>query len=276
MEKTFLLTSALLAGFTLSTMADGENLLKNGNAENGIENWNNVQVISENPHSGKNAFLVVEQAAVISKDLIPVNNLRTYKLSGYFKSSTQTPAKKLLLGFVPYDENKKPILCQEVNAVQGTDTELVQECMAEDMSIKVKDAGKWIVDDGAAQRMIAFNTDDSGEYKDLPNRNISLFGVEALTKLDNCWEVKLKKPCGRNFPAGTKVREHSAGNTYIYPLIASEIGPEWKEYSAKIYTKAKAAAATTQWWPGTKYVNVLILPLNGKVIFDDITLEEAK
>lgn len=272
-----MLFNAILPGLlALGVTAAGENLVKNGDAENGIDNWTNVQLSSENPHSGKNFFAMTEQTSVMSKELIPIDNQKSYNLSGWFKSAGTSPVKTMLFGFVPYDENKKQILSQEINIVQGTETELTEECSAENMIVKIKDGSKWVIDDGATQRLIAFNTDSSGEYKDLPNRETSLSGIESVTKKDDYWELKLKKPCGKNFPAGTKIREHSNGNTYIYPLITSNVGLEWKEYSTVINLKAKFGASTTQWWPGTKFVNILVLPLNGKVFFDDIKLEEAK
>lgn len=262
-----------MALFTiLSANSYGENLLKNGDAENGNENWVNTEVHSTNPHSGKNCFKMTSQSISTSKELIPIDNIEQYKIRGCFKSEGLS-TQRLLLGFVPYDENKKQIFCAQVNVVQSTETELLEECSAEDMVIKVKDGSKWLTD-AESPKFIAFEVDTSGEYKDLPNSNLSSRGISAVDKKETFWEITLSKPCGRTFPAGTKIREHSEGNAYVYPLIASNITPDWTEYSGIIKSKAKSGAATTQWWPGTKFVTVLVLTAGGKVIFDDITLEK--
>ena len=52
----------------------------------------------------------------------------------------------------------------------------------------------------------------------------------------------------------------------------------WVEFPGEIKGTAKSGAGGTQFWPGTKYVQVVILalPPGGKIYFDDLKLEEQK
>ena len=113
MQKKLLVKSLIVLFVILSINSQGENLVKNGNAGNGTENWTNVELVSSNSHSGKNCFTMTAQSIATSKELIPVDNTEQYKISGWFKSEG-VPVQRLLLGLVPYDKNKTQIYCWNV------------------------------------------------------------------------------------------------------------------------------------------------------------------
>ena len=271
MKKTKYKKITLIALSIIATGVLGGNLVGNGDA---VDNWENVQASTENLHSGKTCLKMGEQTVSTTKKLIPIDGQKQYKLSGWFKSAG-TSTQVMLLGFVPYDVNKMRIYCPEINNVIGTETFLVESCKPEDTVLKIKDGSKWFPDDNQRGAYIAFDIDR--DFKDLPNRNLSTRGIETIANKGSYWEVKLKNPCGRNFPANTAIREHADGNCYIYSAIIQNVNAEWKEYSGIVNQQVKAAgSATKYWWAGTKYVTVLIEHVGDKVIFHDIKLEKLK
>ena len=118
----------------------------------------------------------------------------------------------------------------------------------------------------------AFNTDPSGEYKDLPNKN-TIYGIKKIEKKDKCWEITLAKECGKKLPANTPLRLHSDGETYIYPVYRGGFNsPEWVELSGNIKGVTKSGRSNSQFWPGTRSVKIVVV---GNAIFDDIKFEEV-
>ena len=272
MSTTKILTLVVsMAPFVLGA----QNLVKNGDAETGVECWpkGSVQAVAEKPHAGASCFKTAT-THVVSTEIIPIDGAKTYKISGWFKSADDKKAD-LYFGLSPLDADKKTIIANYVNVMPGTETELAAACKPEDTVIKVKDGSKWDIKDKYSH--VAFEVDNSGEYKDLPNKNISAGVITKVDKKDNLSEVTFDKPCGMTFPAGSKVRIHKDGG-YMYPVYAGGFqSPDWKEFSAEIKGSAKFGCGGQQFWPGTQNVQILVLSLNGgMVFFDDLKLEEKK
>lgn len=245
---------------------NAQNLVKNGDAESGYENWSEekVQVVTENPHSGKNCFKN-KVAVVLSAEAIPVDGSKAYKISAWYKSADDKKTT-VYLGFQPLDSNQQPIESWYVNVRPGTETELAEACTSKDTAIKIKDGSKWTIE--SYQNLIAFDVDVTGGLKDLPNRNISKGKVEKIEKKDASWEVSLSKPCGMDYPAGTKVRMHFTGATYSYMIYKVQFNsPEWQEFSAQVNGFSQ----------GTKFIKILVMGLEGgNIFFDDVQFEEVK
>jgi len=196
---------------------------------------------------------------------------KRYTLTGWFKSVGKEPSN-LYLGFMCFDADKRLIASEQVGVVGGTETLLYEECKKEDTVIKVEHAFKWKENPRVC---VAFDADDSGRYRDLPNRNLSGFGIIKLDEKDGYWEVRLNEPCGRAYPAGTKVREHSAGPAYLYCAAAAQAVPaEWTQYSGSVMGLSEAGAGNARWWPGTKYAKFVAL-LNYEQNEDCIVLAGA-
>lgn len=267
------LMSMIVTVSMISLSANAQNLVKNGDAESDLENWSNtLELSTDNHHSGISAFKMMDSSAQ-STELIPIDPTKSYRLSGWFKSANNKPAL-ILLGLMSYDAEKRLIQPMEESVVLNTETKLAQDCLTDDTTIKVTDASKWKEGDIYC---VAFAADDSGNYNDLPNKNITVQGKTSVKKIGEIWEVTLPKPCGKTFPAGTTVRQHCAPN-YSYPYVVcnpnfnSEF---WKELSGTISGMSKTTSAGDKFWRGTKYVRLIILSLNGGLVyFDDIKFEE--
>ena len=266
--KALLLTAAMVP-FVMSA----QNLVVNGDAETGLGNWTpgQIQVVAENPHSGKSCFKS-KSTHIFGSAVIPVDGTKAYKYSGWFKSADdKTPT--VFLALLPLDANKLQINPFEVNPAAGTETELAEACKAEDTVVKVKDASGWKL--AGNIDVIAFNAMD--DYKDLPNRNISPVATKSESK-NGVWELTLDKPCGKAYPAGTKIRQHKNDSTYMYPATIGKFqSKDWAELTGEIRGTSKSGTGGEQFWQGTKYVQLVILALGeGMVYFDDIKLEEQK
>ena len=205
-----------------------QNLIKNGDAESDLENWDpaKVQVVTENPHSGKSCFKT-NTVSVIGTAVIPVDGTKTYKYSGWFRNADDKKPT-LYFGLSPMTADKKEIKALQVCVMPGTETALAAPCKPEDTIIKIKDGSKWNIKDKYSH--IGFNADNSGEYKDLPNTNVAAPVIVKVEKKDNLWEVTLEQACGMTYAADINVRIHRDGG-YMYtgyienPLPSYARGP---------------------------------------------------
>ena len=257
------------------------NLIKNGNAESGNNaNWSKtVRMSSGSQHGGKYCFKRAGFIKVFSSQLIPVQQSKIYTLSGWFRSIGKIKSK-IYFGYVPYDADKQQIFPRHVGVIPETETTLVEACKPEDKILKIKDGRKWKKLKFAC---VAFEVDNSGKYKDLPNRNVTQLGIKKISRGKGFWEVHLNKACGKAYPADTPVREHNSGGTYIYNAANNRIVPEkWTQYTNAINGWwAKSGISSEKWWAGTKYVRIMIMVNYGqkntaRLLWDDLSLTSKK
>ena len=269
------LKALLVAVSIVPFVMNAQNLVKNGDAEASLENWDKsqVKVVSEKTHSGKNCFKTL-CPDIQSSELIPVDTSKKYKLSGWFKSPDDKSCD-LFFGLIPFDADKNQIQDKYVNAVGGSDTELAEACKEGDSVITVKDASKWVVSDKF--NYVSFDTDNSGAYKDIPNSKLTS-SIVKTEQNGNVWKVTLEKPCGHAYPANTPIRLQRSGSTYMYLVISRNLSsPEWKEYSAEVKGEAKTGTPAKQFWTKTKYAKVVVRALDGGMIcFDDLSFEPVE
>ena len=184
------------------------------------------------------------------------------------------------LGLVMYNAKKRSIYRHSISVYKGTITELTADVKAGDKVIKLKDCSKWSKKN-LNRKIIAWNA--KKDFSDLPNFSISST-LAKLEKKGDIWEATLKKPVNKNYPAGTQVREHYTGGGYSYCAASYKVVPEkWTKFSATVKGIAKHGAPTKQFWPGTKYVKVIVIvnyraPKDSdcKTLFDDISFEEVE
>ena len=208
---------------------------------------------------------------ILSKDSIKIEPGKSYKISGSFKLAPDSKPSQFYMGVMPLNDKGRQIAATQVNAIAGTETELAADCNPEDTVIKIKNGEKW--KDGKFY-LIAFNADDSGKKADLPNAELSSMGVAKVEKNGDVFDVTLNAKCGKKYAAGTKVRQHQSGATYIYlGAINKDVPADWTEFS-KVFKKESC-------WPGTCGVKVVILANYGgkpdqMMLMKDIKIEEVK
>ena len=158
------------------------------------------QAPSVNPLLDKLCFPCKGPTTIKGREWITVDPVNRYTLSGWFKSVGKEPSN-LCFGFMCFDADKRLIAPEQVAIIGATETTLCEDCKKEDTLIKVAHAFKWKEDPRAC---IAFDVDDSGKYADLPNRNLSGFGIIKLEEKEGYWAVRLNEPAGAHIRPGRR------------------------------------------------------------------------
>ncbi len=232
-------------------------LIDNGDAETGsTSGWSGWDGVNDTEyHDGSYSFEVTGPSTVLASGLIPVDKTKEYNISGWFRSNGTGGDSRIYAGFRPYDKDQNLIYTYHVNVEDGTQTELYEDVSASDDIMKVVDGTGWIV---LSHGRAAFNIDDSGEYRDLPNRNVSNAGITEVTDMGDYWRINFSTTVGVDAPKGTKVRMHRSGG-WMYTLASSEYIPDaWTHYSGTVSGELKKDSSSVTWWPGTEYAKILI------------------
>ncbi|MFA6716859.1 MAG: hypothetical protein WCS27_15880 [Victivallaceae bacterium] len=137
-------------------------------------------------------------------------------------------------------------------------TQLTGEAKVGDTVLKVADCSQWDMKK-LTRTAVAFNAEE--DFSDLPNFNLSS-PIAKLKKKAGVYEITLKNPLKKTYPAGTKISQHYNYNWGggMYCAASRKLTPkEWTDYSAVVKGTAKCGAPGKQFWPGTKYVRVVFL-----------------
>lgn len=238
---------------------DNQNLVLDGDAESGtIDNWSGLDgVEGGDMYSGNFSFSRAGNSQMISNEFIPIDTSKTYNLSGWFKSAGTAGESLLYFGFIPYDENQERIARGDIDIYPDTETTLLEAIVDTDKIIKVTDGTNW---QAYAYAYMAFEVDDSGNYTDLPNRNLSNYGIIRVEDMGTHWEIEFDTSVGKSYPAGTKVREHLSGGSYMYEAFGGGATPAvWTQHSSTTGGENLFGGAPGKWWKKTKYAKIIIL-----------------
>ncbi len=258
------------------TVAGAENLVKNASPKK----WHkNLIQNTEDKAGAKSCFQGnVRNIWAFSPGFIEIDPTKTYKLSGSLKSIGKDTGRAYL-GLRMYDAKKRTIQRPSITIKKGSLTQLTADAKAGDKVLKLKDCAGWDTK-RLARMVIAFDAEK--DLSDLPNYDLSS-GIAKLEKKDNFYEITLKTPLKKSYPASTKVREHYLYGGYQYCAAANTVIPhKWTKYSAVVKGLAKSGAPNKQFWPGTKYVKVVVIlnyqaPQNSdcKTLFNDISFVQV-
>ena len=276
------------------TLKGSGELVLNGDAEMGDttnfegSSYSFTGVTDEDSNAGMYSFYKDGAYSDIhSSEFIPIDLAKEYNLSGAFRKYGSSESK-VYFGYVLFDENKQRIYHHEINAMSGTETELYADVSSEDTIVKIVDGANWGAGTGNMtwHSVVAFDIDDSGNYDDLPNRDISNFlGSQhvcepTVEQRESYWEIMLcgEQTVGKDYSAGTKIRKHISGGTYMYTAVVGQNIPDvWTEYSSVSSGESVVGPSQSEFWRGTKFVKILLLPnywgdSNSKIRVDDISL----
>jgi hypothetical protein len=184
----------------------------------------NAALIEEVKVSAEDAkkFSPAPKIADIDGEKAFVSTLKGYKLYRLKKSIEIDPDKKYLvsvklkqiddkpsytwIGFVPYDAKGRIIgLHHGQRNTKGSFTTLTENAAKGAKTITLKDASKW---KKGKHFYVAFDAKE--DMSDVPN-----FDIARIGKIENN-TITLTKPLKKAYPAGTMVRQHCAGGTYVY------------------------------------------------------------
>ena len=254
-------------------------LVDNGDAETGSTyNWVSWTGVNDTYyHSGSYSFYRTNAATVYTNEFIPIDITKTYNISGWFWSNGTAGNSHLYFGFIPYDKNFVQISNWDVNVVLNSQTTLYEDLDASNTTAKIVNGGSWT--SGLSYLRMMFNVDDTGNYRDLPNRNRTTNGVQSVSNQGAYWLVTFYGAAGVSAPKGTKVREHTSGSTYMYDGASNVYVPNtsWTQYSGTVKGENLYGPGIGKWWPGTKYAIIHMLANQAqsgdyKLFADDITL----
>ncbi|MBR4663957.1 MAG: hypothetical protein IKO93_08790 [Lentisphaeria bacterium] len=204
------------------------------------------------------AIILKGNGAFISVKELTVDPAKKYQISGEFYLKTgKTP--NVYLGFVPYDGKNRQITPSMIYINVKSLTEVAGDAKKGDQVIKVKDASKW--DAKSPHSFVALGAKE--DLSDLPNGNC-IFNKPGITQNGDVWEIAVRKPLTRDIEAGTKVRQHFAGSSYIYTAgMLNKPSGQWVTKKGEISGIAKYGAVYNKFWTGTKKAKVVVLILNG-------------
>lgn len=257
----FFMVFALLLSVVASIGA--ENFLLDGDFEDESfpRKWvpNGSAVIeSAEKHAGEHSMRMTQSLShAYSPELIEVDPQAHYQLRAFIKE----PEGKLADEYRPlnvilmlrlYDNYEQEIPAYAVHALPGTMTILSKDAnQGADTIFVTADPSMFQTGDTA----IAFNAME--DLSDIPNTTTSV--VADITYASGEAKIKLAAPLKESYAKGTNVRQHLAMN---WPSISVKPSSGWTEQVLDIGgVMDPEQAQPGQFWPGTRYVRVVIAPV---------------
>ena len=204
---------------------------------------------------------------------IAIDPAKKYQISCEYRRTPGTQGEgRFYFAPVCYDKDGKEIKVTAVNCLNGTDTVLAAAAKKGDKVVRIANGAKWNLRYGN----IAFNT--KPDYSDLPNRDTVPFS--AIKQNGAVWELTLKAPLARDYPAGTAVREQLDGATYRYVLGYAAPETEWKK-ATRVFTgecRENIPGYAACWRSGTRQAGIIIFSAGKAVDLEirNISLTEVK
>ena len=203
---------------------------------------------------------------------ISADPAKKYRLSGKFRSKEGTVPARVFFGLIPLDAEGKQIQPYHIHVIPGSQTETIADAKTGDKTIIVRKA-KWDVK--TPNGFIAFNAKD--DLSDLPNRDVIYIAPKGIQPDGDNLKINLSAPLKKDIPAGTKVRQHLAGDTYIYCTAPDYTTKEWKLRKGIVSGFTKSTRSSKQFWPGTSKFQITVHITGGNkdsvTEFRDIKLE---
>jgi hypothetical protein len=273
-NKMFGIVVGASALFMSSGLIAGEEVLFKwgADAQTLKKEWNGK--IKYEDIDGKLCGVVDNKNTITTKKFIPVKAGKKYTLSGSFKSLGNETSRGYY-GFITYDKKKRHIATINANTIPGSATTLARDCKKGDKTVLVKANKKWKINNA-----VAFNAKD--DFSDLPNYEIAYKILKIVPENGNM-KLQLSATVKKAYPAGTKVRAHTAAcGSYLYTVISgSRIPKTWKAYSKSAVLGNPGQIGSQFFRPGTAFVKILILPnyvkkKDEKIAFTALSLKVAE
>jgi len=197
------------------------------------------------------------------KKKIKVDPAVKYKVSVKVKQLGEVPAL-VYLGFIPYDAKGRVIGLQHgSNNTKGSFTTLAAAAAKGAKSLSVKDASKW---EKGSYYFVAFNAKE--DMSDMPNFDLA-GTITKIEKTGDVYTITFAKALKKAYPAGTMVRQHRAGGTYVYTKNGK---------SPKAWTDWKGRVAKGKILRKATHIRPMIM-INAKkegsgAVFTDFVVEE--
>ena len=222
-----------------------------------------------------NSITVTANKRIFSKTF-KVNPKKQYRISAEIKAVDGKEVVGCYLGFKPLTADGKVITV--ANLVTSTDMNatLAADVKKGDKVIKLKNADNWKLPSN--WYYIAFNAKE--DFSDAPNFEIAALVKDSIKKNGDCFEVTLQNAASKDYPAGTVVRRHVDGTSYMYTAaLDKKATNSWQQIEAVVSGIALTGSADgKKWWAGTENAEILIMaassPADGEYLIKDIILTE--
>ena len=195
------------------------------------------------------------------KKKIKVDPAKKYVISVKLKQNGEKPLRAWI-GFVPTTEKGHFIRPQHVCNSNVSITTLAEDFAKGSKTIKVKNASKW---EKGKHYYIAFNA--KKDMSDMPNFALSTM-ISKIEKTGDVYTITLTKPLQKAYPAGTQVRQHRSGGTYVYTK-SGKAPQNWTVWKGRPAQKNNLRKGT--------YIQPMVMfnpPKGSGAIFDELVVEE--
>lgn len=255
-EKTSITLSVLLAGVTVLGAQ------KVWQAENSAE-WDGkpmktAQGIFQNPANRR----------LISVKAINIEPGKKYTISGDFRLTGSHSPQPFFFGFMPMTAEGKRIEAYNFRKVPAAElAEIAVPVTGGATEIILKKVSSWSEFNQKNRFVAALNaaTDNS----DLPNFNIVF--INKVKHSGDKTVLTLNSPTKTSFTAGSKVRLHCYGPSFLYAdHNGTRLNEQWKRISGTL----QFDKGIVRWSPGTRQAKIVILPAgrDGILEFRNITI----
>ena len=213
-----------------------------------------------------------------STEFIKITPNCQYEISGDFKSLTENQSK-IYFGYKSYDKNKDFIAHNQVNYYKNTETQLYSDISIGDTTINITNGSNWLKTD---KMYLAYNIDETGNFSDLPNRNLSKKNeILNITKKSDHYEIKFANSFEKPAKTGTHIRVHYVqSGTYSYSTIGGNYIPNiWTNYTGTAsYAKNKLDQFSSDYTFGqkTEYIQFLILSNYDQYFGEQVGIDNLK
>lgn len=205
---------------------------------------------------------------LISSAFIPVKAGKKYVITGEFRVTGTTAAVPLYFGFVPYTADHKEIGFQHYRAMAKSPLATVESAKAGATEVILKKNPTWPAKKSSF--LLALNAKE--DKSDLPNFNI--LPVKEIRQESGRTVAVLSAPLKEEIPAGTVVRIHGYGASFLYAgSFGKKIDGNWQKFTGEI----RFDAGAVRWAPGTKFARAAFLCSSraGVVEFRNMSVTEV-
>lgn len=213
---------------------------------------------------GKKVFATFPKSYITYslKKIIKVDLAKKFHISVKVKQLGENPAL-VYIGFIPYNDKERLIRPQQgLYNTKGSFTALATAVEQGATTLTVKDASKWTK---GPYQYVAFNA--KKDMSDIPNFNLA-GTITKIEKNGDIYTITFKKPLAKAYPAGTMVRQHRSGGTYIYIKVGNT-PKAWGDWKGLVQGKALRKAT---------YIRPMIMidarKKGSGAVFTDFVVEE--
>ena len=218
------------------------NLLKNGDFSRYKVNWVTDGKVKEEGKSGV-LILTAKNNRAFSRQVMDIDRTKdTLQITA--DVSADKPVQ-IYFGLIPADKNWKEFYFRNTGIVAGTFTVLAENLVKNSDKVVLKGIVPF-----KKSGYLAFNA--KADNSDLPN--FQLERIKSVSTENGNTVITLAKRIRRSYPAGTAVRCHVDGPTYIYSSVLRKGFPGKVKASGTV-----GAASKIKFRPGTAGVKVCIL-----------------